>query len=98
MLGSGLTVVVTVGLFAYGGHLLDGWTGTSPLFLLAGLLLGVTGGFIHLFSVVAPGMLPWGRSRKRAGRSDDNTESSETPPDDSTSEPDPDSSSRPPES
>ena len=63
MLGAGMTLVVTVGLFAFGGHLLDGWLETTPLFLLLGSLLGATGGFIHLFSVAAPGMLPFGRSR-----------------------------------
>lgn len=79
MLGAGLTLVVTVGLFAYGGHLLDGLAGTSPLFLLLGMLLGAAGGFIHLFSVVAPGMLPWGRSRRGAGTRD--PERSDSPPD-----------------
>ena len=65
MLGAGMTLVGSVGLFAFGGHLLDGWLETSPLFLLLGLLLGATGGFIHLFSAVAPGMLPFGRSRAK---------------------------------
>ena len=65
MLGAGLTLAVSVGLFAWGGHLLDGWLETTPWFLLLGLLLAVTGGFIHLFSVAAPGLLPFGRSRPR---------------------------------
>ena len=65
MVGAGMTLAVTVGLFAFGGYLLDGWLETTPLFLLLGLLLGATGGFIHLFSVVAPGMLPFGRFRAK---------------------------------
>ena len=69
MLGAGMTLAAAVGVFAFGGHLVDGWLQTSPLFLILGLLLGATGGFIHLFSVVAPGVLPFGRSRARsAGR------------------------------
>ncbi len=65
MLGAGMTLAAAVGVFAFGGHLVDGWLQTSPLFLILGLLLGATGGFIHLFSVVAPGVLPFGRSRAR---------------------------------
>ena len=64
MVGAGLTLAATVGLFTFGGHLLDGALGTTPLFLIVGLLLGAIGGFIHLFSVAAPGALPFGRSRK----------------------------------
>ncbi len=69
MLGAGMTLAAAVGVFAFGGHLVDGWLETSPLFLILGLFLGATGGFIHLFSVVAPGVLPFGRSRSHgAGR------------------------------
>ena len=90
MLGAGMTLVGSVGLFAFGGHLLDGWLETSPLFLLLGLLLGVTGGFIHLFSVVAPGMLPFGRSR--AGGPERTDGSSRRPDAEAPRDPEPPSS------
>ena len=63
MVAAGLTLAAAVGLFTFGGHLLDGSLGTSPIFLIVGLLLGATCGFIHLFSIAAPGALPFGRSR-----------------------------------
>jgi F0F1-type ATP synthase assembly protein I len=92
MLGAGLTLVVTVGVFAFGGHLLDGWLGTRPLFLLLGLVFGAIGGFIHLFSVVAPGLLPW--SRSRTGRQSGDKGSGSHPAD---SEQFPEPPKRPPE-
>lgn len=59
--GAGLTFAVTIGLFAYGGYLLDNWLETSPAFLIVGVFLGGVGGFIHLVRVVAPELLPWGK-------------------------------------
>jgi F0F1-type ATP synthase assembly protein I len=59
--GAGLTFAVTIGLFAYGGYLLDGWLGASPAFLIVGVFLGGVGGFLHLVRMVAPELLPWGR-------------------------------------
>ena len=60
-LGAGLTWVVSVALFAYGGYWLDGWLATLPLFLVVGSVLGAVGGFIHFLSHVAPEMLPFGK-------------------------------------
>lgn len=59
--GAGLTFAVTIGLFAYGGHLLDNRLQTSPGFLITGVFLGGVGGFLHLVRMVAPELLPWGR-------------------------------------
>jgi F0F1-type ATP synthase assembly protein I len=56
-------MVVVAGLFGYGGHLLDGVVGSRPLFVILGVVLGFVGGFIHLLSVVAPEMLPFGRRK-----------------------------------
>ena len=56
-------MATVVGLFSYGGYLLDQKTGLSPLFLLLGLFLGGFGGFIHLVSVISPEMLPFGKRR-----------------------------------
>lgn len=63
-MAAGLTMVVTVGLLAYGGIWLDGRLGTQPLFVILGALLGVLGGTIHLIASVAPEMLPFRRRAK----------------------------------
>ena len=77
MVGAGLTLAATVGLFTFGGHLLDGALGTTPLFLIVGLLLGAIGGFIHLFSVAAPGALPFGRSKSGSAEGPDGSDPAE---------------------
>lgn len=66
VLGAGLTLAVTVGLFAWAGLALDDWLATSPLFLCVLVLLGVVGGFLHLVKTVAPELLPFGRRGPRA--------------------------------
>lgn len=63
-LGAGLTLAVSVGLFAYGGLWLDGRVGTSPLFVLLGVLCGAVGGMLHLIRVLAPEMWPFGKLPK----------------------------------
>ncbi len=62
-LGAGLTFAVTVALFALGGLWLDGRLGSKPWCVLAGTLLGIVGGTIHLLRVLAPETLPFGRRR-----------------------------------
>lgn len=57
-------MAVVVGLFTYGGYLLDQQTGLQPLFTLVGVLLGSVGGFIHVVSVVSPELLPFGSHKK----------------------------------
>lgn len=60
-MGAGLTWVVSVALFSYGGYWLDGRLGTSPLFVILGAVAGAVGGFIHFLSHVAPELLPFGK-------------------------------------
>ena len=67
--GAGLTFAVTIGLFAYGGYLLDSWLDTSPALLIVGVFLGGFGGFLHLVLMVAPELLPW---RTKPSPSDQN--------------------------
>ena len=71
--GAGLTMAAVVGLFSYGGHLLDERTGLSPVFLLVGMALGSVGGFIHLVSVVAPEMLPFQKKKPPSNEESDGT-------------------------
>ena len=56
-----MTFAVVVAMFALGGFWLDGKLGTSPLFVLLGILLGLLGGTIHLLRTLSPGTLPFGR-------------------------------------
>ncbi|HEB54161.1 MAG TPA: AtpZ/AtpI family protein [bacterium] len=60
-LGAGLTLAVSVGLFAFGGLWIDRQLGTRPWFLLLMVLLGIAGGMLHLIKTVAPDMWPFGR-------------------------------------
>lgn len=59
--GAGLTMAVSVGLFAYGGLWLDRQFGTRPWFLLLLSCCGIVGGMLHLIRVVAPDMWPFGK-------------------------------------
>jgi F0F1-type ATP synthase assembly protein I len=49
---AGYTLIGSIVLFGGGGYALDSWRGTSPWFLLAGLLLGIVVGFYELAKVV----------------------------------------------
>ena len=60
-LGAGMTLAVSVGLFAYGGWWLDGQLGTRPWFLLLGVVCGITGGLLHVIRVLAPELWPFGK-------------------------------------
>jgi len=52
-LGIGTTLAVTVLAGLGGGYWLDARFGTSPLFLLAGGMLGLGGALYHFFKTVA---------------------------------------------
>lgn len=59
--GAGLTLAVSVGLFAYGGLWLDTKFGTKPWLLVLCVLCGIAGGMLHLIRVLAPELWPFGK-------------------------------------
>ncbi|HEV8676244.1 MAG TPA: AtpZ/AtpI family protein [Methylomirabilota bacterium] len=61
--GVGLTLVASTVLGLVGGYYLDRWLGTSPVFLLIGLLFGIAAGFVNLFR--AAGLFGEERDRDR---------------------------------
>lgn len=64
-IGAGMTLAVSVGLFAYGGLWLDTRFGTKPWLLLLGAGCGIVGGMLHLIRVLAPELLPFGKRPRR---------------------------------
>ena len=60
-LGAGLTLAVSVGLFAYAGLWLDARFGTKPWLLLLCVVCGIVGGILHLIRVLAPELWPFGK-------------------------------------
>lgn len=50
--GLGLTMVVAVGVCGFLGYLVDGRLATSPVFLLAGILLGVVVGGLQAYRLI----------------------------------------------
>ena len=48
----GLQLALSVVVFFFVGRWLDDWLETSPWLMIAGLALGITGGFIHFFRTV----------------------------------------------
>lgn len=49
---AGYTLIGSIVLLGGGGYALDAWRGTSPGFLLGGLLLGIVVGFYELAKTV----------------------------------------------
>lgn len=49
---AGYTLIGAIGLLGGIGYALDAWRGTSPWFLLTGLLLGIVVGFAELAKIV----------------------------------------------
>ena len=49
---AGYTLIGAILLLGGGGYALDAWRGTSPWFLLSGLLLGIIVGFYELAKTV----------------------------------------------
>jgi F0F1-type ATP synthase assembly protein I len=52
--GLGVSFAATVGVLAYAGYWIDGKLGSSPAFLLAGVLLGFLGATFSLIRHVPP--------------------------------------------
>ncbi len=63
-LGAGMTLAISVGLFAYGGLWLDAQFGTKPWLLLLCVGCGIVGGVLHLIRVLAPELWPFGKPPK----------------------------------
>ncbi len=57
-LGHGITIAVAIGLFLWLGDRLDGVLGTSPIFALAGILVGAAAGFYRLYAHLMTGRDP----------------------------------------
>jgi F0F1-type ATP synthase assembly protein I len=51
---AGYTLIAAIVLLGGIGYVIDTWRGTSPWFLLAGLLMGVVVGFFELAKIVWP--------------------------------------------
>jgi hypothetical protein len=49
-LGHGFTIAAAIGLFMWAGDRADGALGTSPIFALAGALIGAAAGFYRLYA------------------------------------------------
>jgi F0F1-type ATP synthase assembly protein I len=49
---AGYTLIGAIALLGGIGYALDSWRGTSPWFLLAGLLLGIIVGFFELAKII----------------------------------------------
>lgn len=80
--GVGLQFAATIGLFAYGGWALDDALGTTPWFLIVGVFLGATGGFIKLVTTFMPRRAPGesgSRPDDRQGTSRDDRNDSASP-------------------
>ncbi|MCB9879519.1 MAG: AtpZ/AtpI family protein [Planctomycetes bacterium] len=77
--GVGLTLAVSVGLFAYGGLWLDRKLGTKPWLLLLMVLCGIVGGILHTIRVLAPQMWPFGKPAEKTG-SDERSDEESSPP------------------
>lgn len=57
--GVGLTMGLSVGLFAYGGLWLDTQFGTKPWLLLVCVAAGILGSVLHMIYVLIPEKWPW---------------------------------------
>ena len=80
VVGAGTTLVGVVGLFAWGGYLLDNWLATTPLFVVVGALVGAVGGFIQFLHRVAPELLPFGRKGDNDSSDSSDRASDKQPP------------------
>jgi hypothetical protein len=94
-LHAGLTLAVTVALFAYGGLWLDKQFGSKPWLLLLCVVVGIVGGILHLIRVMAPESWPFGASpkpgapgSKNSGSKNSCSEAPDAPDEDADDRPD----------
>ena len=66
--GLGCTVVVSLLLCIGGGVLLDNWLGTSPIFVLVGMVLGLACAGYALYELAVLGMPDRGRVKLKRPR------------------------------
>jgi hypothetical protein len=89
-LHAGLTLAVTVALFAYGGLWLDKQFGSKPWLLLLCVVVGIVGGILHLIRVMAPESWPFGASPKSGapGSRNSGNQNPDAPDEDADERPD----------
>jgi len=83
--GVGLTMGVSVGLFAYGGLWLDAQFGTKPWLLLFCVAAGILGSILHLIRVLMPEKWPWPSENQPASESIEPEDPSRPADEDTTS-------------
>jgi F0F1-type ATP synthase assembly protein I len=49
---AGYTLIAAILVFGGAGYAIDAWRGTSPWFLIAGLMLGIIVGFFELAKII----------------------------------------------
>ena len=72
--GIGCTVVVSLLLCIGGGILLDRWLGTSPIFTLSGMVLGLVAAGYSLYELAVLGSPQHGVIRLKKKQPDDRSE------------------------
>jgi F0F1-type ATP synthase assembly protein I len=82
--GVGLTMGVSVGLFAYGGLWLDAQFGTKPWLLLLCVAAGILGSVLHMVRVLMPEKWPWPTESNKASESNKAADSNEPAHEDTT--------------
>lgn len=66
--GLGSSFALAMGLLAFGGYKLDDKLGSSPLFLLVGLFLGLTYGFWEVLKVAKMSAIRQQRTQEEASK------------------------------
>ena len=64
LMGVGWYVAASVVIGIVGGYLVDRWLGTTPVFIIVGVILGTTVAFYGLYKMVQPLMGDQGRGPK----------------------------------
>ncbi len=64
LMGVGWYVAASVVIGIVGGYFVDGWLGTTPVFIIVGVILGTTVAFYGLYRMVQPLMGDQGQGSK----------------------------------